>query len=48
MDDLPDRTTDIVPGRGLVIMDREYANDGVKDVCKKYDIHYLNPGIVVQ
>jgi len=27
----------------LVLMDREFENNAVKDVCEQYDVHYLNP-----
>ncbi|QFU84522.1 transposase [Natronorubrum aibiense] len=28
----------------LVMMDREFAHDAVKDTCEKHDVWYLNPG----
>jgi len=46
VDDLLEGATDIVPGLDLVMMDREFAPDGVKDVCETHDVHYLNPGVV--
>lgn len=46
VDDLLDGATDVVPGLDLVMMDREFANGGVKDACEKHDIYYLNPGVV--
>lgn len=46
VDDLLDGATDIVPGLDLVMMDREFALDGVKDACEKHNVHYLNPGVV--
>lgn len=46
VDDLLDGATDIVPGLDLVMMDREFALDGVKDACEKHDVHHLNPGVV--
>lgn len=46
VDDLLDGATDIVPGLDLVMMDREFAHDGVKRECEKHDVHYLNPGKV--
>jgi IS4 transposase len=30
----------------MVMMDREFAHDGVKNVCEDHDIWYLNPGIM--
>lgn len=27
----------------LVMMDREFDSEGVKEICEKYGIHYLNP-----
>jgi len=46
VDDLLDGATDIVPGLDLVMMDREFAHDGVKDACEKHAVSYLNPGMV--
>ena len=46
VDDLLDGATDIVPGLDLVMMDREFANDGVKDACEKHGVSYLNPAVV--
>lgn len=46
VDDLLDGATDVVPGLDLVMMDREFATDGVKDACEDHDVHYLNPGVV--
>jgi putative transposase len=46
VDDLLSGATDIVPGLDLVMMDREFAHEGVKDSCEKHDVHYLNPGKV--
>lgn len=46
VDDLLDGATDIVPSLDLVMMDREFANDGVKDACEEHDVYYLNPGVV--
>ncbi|MFP8954779.1 transposase [Natrialbaceae archaeon A-arb3/5] len=46
VDDLLEGATDVVPSLDLVMMDREFANDGVKDACEDHDVHYLNPGVV--
>ena len=46
VDDLLDGATDIVSTLDLVMMDREFANDGVKNACERHDVHYLNPGVV--
>ncbi|WP_026190346.1 transposase [Halomicrobium katesii] len=46
VDELLDGATNVVPGLDLVMMDREFANDGVKDACEAHDVHYLNPGVV--
>lgn len=46
VDDLLDGATEIVPGLDLVMMDREFAPDGVKEVCEEHDVYYLNPGVV--
>ena len=27
----------------LVMMDREFDSESVKDICEEYDVHYLNP-----
>ncbi|GAB7020676.1 hypothetical protein JCM18750_35380 [Halostagnicola bangensis] len=46
VDDLLEGATDVAPGLDLVMMDREFANDGVKDACEKHDVYYLNPAVV--
>ncbi|MCF2165422.1 ISNCY family transposase [Halobacterium salinarum] len=46
VDDLLASATGIVPDLDLVMMDREFAPDGVKESCEKHDVHYLNPGVV--
>ncbi|AXR77226.1 transposase [Natrarchaeobaculum sulfurireducens] len=47
VDNLLDGATDIVPGLDLVMMDREFAHDAVKDACEKHGVAYLNPGKVL-
>jgi putative transposase len=46
VDDLLDGATDIVSNIDLLLMDREFCPDGVKDVCESHDVPYLNPAIV--
>jgi len=46
VDDLLEGATDILPGLDLVLMDREFAHDGVKDTCENHGVAYLNPGKV--
>lgn len=46
VDELLEGATDIVPGLDLVMMDREFDPDGIKDVCEDHDVHYLNPATV--
>ncbi|WP_121303871.1 transposase [Haloarcula quadrata] len=46
VDDLLEGATDIVPGLDLVMMDREFDPDGIKDACEDHDVHYLNPATV--
>ncbi|SIR83973.1 putative transposase [Natronorubrum thiooxidans] len=46
VDDLLDGATNIVPNIDLVMMDREFANDGVKEACEDHGVAYLNPVIV--
>lgn len=43
VDELLATATDIVGGIELVMMDREFDSDSVKDVCDKHDVYYLNP-----
>ena len=43
VDDLLDGALSILPDIDLVMMDREFDHDPVKDVCEDHGVHYLNP-----
>lgn len=43
VDELLATATDIVGGIELVMMDREFDSDSVKDICDKHGVYYLNP-----
>jgi len=43
VDRLLESATDLVDVE-LVMMDREFAHDGIKGVCEDHEIYYLNPG----
>jgi len=43
VDELLRYTTDMVDIE-LLMMDREFAHDGIKEVCEEYGVYYLNPG----
>lgn len=45
VDRLLDTATDMVDIEA-VLMDREFAHDGIKDVCERHDAVYLNIGIM--
>jgi IS4 transposase len=43
VDQLLNSATDLLDIE-MLMMDREFAHDGVKEVCENYDVWYLNPG----
>lgn len=43
VDELLENATDMIDDFNLTMMDREFDSEGVKDVCDKYDVPYLNP-----
>lgn len=44
VDELLDGALGIVPDLDLVLMDREFDGDRVRESCEKHDVHYLTPG----
>lgn len=42
IDDLLDGATDVVSKIDLLLMDREFCPDGVKEACEAHDVPYLN------
>lgn len=45
VDQFLEKATDMVDVE-LLLMDREFAHDAVKDVCEDHDVWYLNPGVM--
>lgn len=45
VDQLLEKATDMIDVE-LLLMDREFAHDAVKDVCEDHDVWYLNPGVM--
>lgn len=43
VDDLLEGAHEVVPSLDLVMMDREFDSEGVKNACEKHRVHYLNP-----
>jgi IS4 transposase len=43
VDELLGNALDLVGGIDLVMMDREFDSDDIKDVCDAHGVHYLNP-----
>ena len=41
--ELLDHATEMVDDISLVMMDREFDSDSVKDICDEYGVYYLNP-----
>lgn len=45
VDELLSKATDMIDIE-MVMMDREFAHDAVKDVCEDRGVYYLNPGVM--
>jgi putative transposase len=46
VDDLLEGALSIVPEIEMVMMDREFDSEGVKEACEDHDVYYLNPSRV--
>lgn len=46
VDDLLEGALSVVPEIEMVMMDREFDNDAVKEVCEDHGVYYLNPSRV--
>jgi len=44
VEDLLEGALDVVPDIELVMMDREFDSEGVKEACDRHGVYYLNPG----
>lgn len=43
VEDLLEGAHEVIPDIELVMMDREFDSEGVKNVCDQYGVYYLNP-----
>jgi IS4 transposase len=43
VDSLLENALDLIDDIELVMMDKEFGHDGVKDACEKHGVHYLTP-----